>query len=87
MLTSLCLSARIHSQMRLNTHTYHCHHPQLPWLQCVMDRNFLLSVSVFAPLPLFPPLFCPLSPFPSFVQSLSVSVMMNQGEAVIGTAP
>lgn len=43
MLTSLCLSASMHSQMRLNTlvhrHTYHCHHPRLSWL-----HNFLLSL-------------------------------------------
>lgn len=44
MLTSLCLSASIHSKMRLNTdahtHTvsYHWHHPQQSWLQCVMDK-------------------------------------------------
>lgn len=88
MLTSLCLSANIHSQMRLNTHTLtiipYCHGCR----QCVFSRKTpLLSLSVFAPLPLFStPLLC-FSSFPLlFVQSLSVSVMMNQGEAVIGTA-
>lgn len=117
MLTSLCLSARIHSQMRLNTHThtYHCHHPQQSFLWGLMNRNFLLLdlwkdaasqyficgatpniiqfqgklpvVFVFVPLFPFTPLFSLLSPSLSlFVQSLSVSVMMNHGEAVIGTA-
>lgn len=92
MLTSLCLSANIHSQMRLNTHTLtitiipYCHGCR----QCVWSRKTPpLSLSVFAPLPLFStPLLCFSSfSFPLlFVQSLSVSVMMNQGEAVIGTA-
>lgn len=48
MLTSLCLSASMHGQIRLKhtrTHTYHCHHHlQLSWLQCYWIETSLLDL-------------------------------------------
>ena len=90
MLTSLCLSASIHSQMRLNTasHTLtiaiipNCHGYSVFWVEKlpVVLARIRSSPSALSFV------FSSLSFTVLFVQSLSVSVMMNQGEAVIGTA-
>lgn len=94
MLGSFCVSASIHSQMRLNTqprtaghkHTQtHTHLPLSSSPNAIVTALWVKSAGLvcihFCPSVLA---FVFSSVSASFVQSLSV--MMNQGEAVIGTA-
>lgn len=94
MLGSFCVSASIHSQMRLNTQPWtagHKHTQTHTHLPLSSSPNAIVTALWVKSAGLVCIHFCPSvlafvfsSVSPSFVQSLSV--MMNQGEAVIGTA-
>lgn len=94
MLGSFCVSASIHSQMRLNTQSWtagHKHTQTHTHLPLSSSPNAIVTALWVKSAGLVCIHFCPSvlafvfsSVSPSFVQSLSV--MMNQGEAVIGTA-